>query len=920
MMGSTENWLMSSKNPLLIRERLLQKLQLYRVLRLIFIHAPAGYGKTVLLRQFAIQNQPVIWCQLDQADNFPEAFFRHLWQSVTHQDVCFSWLDFLNYKKRPAEFSAGVSMIKDQLVQRFPANTILILENFHFLQNQILFEWIDTFIRGLPSGAQLIISSRHVPTLKLAKLKIEGLGEEIGPRELEFNEHESISLLTFWPQLKAAPELTGWIIQQTTGWVAGMVMVLKHLTEQNTVKKKDGLFLHQGFLDINNYFEDEVFAGLDDVFRQGLTRLSVVEEFTVELADLLLERDDGRFFLEGALMRHCFIYQKNEECETYRFHPLFREFLLSRLRESKTILLRRTGSFFFRRGDYQHAVDYAFLAEDYPTAAKAIAQVGTKLLRRGQVSLVEFWLDLLESKSGLNDPRLLFLKGMLLIYQGMFNDAKPLFKRVYHFLSKDGDGEMLFQLGLQEVKICRHYGDHRRSLKLLESLETEAADPFGAAAEELNIERANNQWLNGDLQQALFTLNLNTPENEVAAAWQERNFAAVYYLTGDHSKVSERFQKSFRTKPDSDGWQLGSSGFFMAGVCRDRGELSKAKYLIEKELQGRKSQKVKSDLWFVYFEMAVLQRDMGELNQAGYYLDQAERMFLKTEKNTLFLGLIHIIRYLVQAESGTLRSLESSFDDALKYFRGKAVCWQAIANYCSGVAAIKMQKMNYAREKFLLSLTYAQKAGMKFYIALSSGFLAGILIRNGDKDGSMRYAEACLRLSAAEQYRQPFRINRFLDEVLQIGLAQGIELEFVHDILGRQADSNAEEGCVKLNKPDQLIRPQEEKLPQRGVRRLTKVKPVQPLRLFCFGEFEVYTGQNTDGLVSWRTTKAKELLAYFIHQHLRPVSRQEIITALWPEVSPEQAATFLHTHLYWARQVLQKNGKGRDIVYESGGY
>lgn len=344
---STEAQLTPFKNPLLAREALLQKLHSYREMKLIFIHAPAGYGKTVLLQQFASRiNTPVLKYQLDSMDNDPVVFFRHFLQNLTYQGNCISELDFLKYITKPVEFLAIMSRLADRLAEQFTVNTTLILEDFHLLKNRIFSEWMNTFIRYLPTGTQLIISSRHAPALKLAKLKLEGLGVEIGPQELKLDEYESKSLLAFSPQLKTAPELTSRIIEQTTGWAAGMVLFLKWLAKQDPAKKVDWELLRQGYPDIYNYFENEVFADLDSVFQQDLTKLAVVGEFTPELAKLLLKRDDGRLFLEEALAGHCFIIREDETGEVYRYHPLFREFLLSRIRESK-ILLHQAGLFFY---------------------------------------------------------------------------------------------------------------------------------------------------------------------------------------------------------------------------------------------------------------------------------------------------------------------------------------------------------------------------------------------------------------------------------------------------------------------------------------------------------------------------------------------------------------------------------------------
>lgn len=89
---------------------------------------------------------------------------------------------------------------------------------------------------------------------------------------------------------------------------------------------------------------------------------------------------------------------------------------------------------------------------------------------------------------------------------------------------------------------------------------------------------------------------------------------------------------------------------------------------------------------------------------------------------------------------------------------------------------------------------------------------------------------------------------------------------------------------------------------------------------FCFGPFEVFLKRNIDMAVGWRTTKAKELLAYFFHHRNHFVSRQEIIADLWPDMDPEQASTLLHTNLYYVRNALKSGNKKNGIIYARGGY
>jgi two-component SAPR family response regulator len=70
-------------------------------------------------------------------------------------------------------------------------------------------------------------------------------------------------------------------------------------------------------------------------------------------------------------------------------------------------------------------------------------------------------------------------------------------------------------------------------------------------------------------------------------------------------------------------------------------------------------------------------------------------------------------------------------------------------------------------------------------------------------------------------------------------------------------------------------------------------------------------------VTGWRTVKARDLLAYLVLGGDRPVTRDQIVEALWPEADPESGQTLLHTSLYQLRRALKPAGDG--VINFAGG-
>lgn len=92
-------------------------------------------------------------------------------------------------------------------------------------------------------------------------------------------------------------------------------------------------------------------------------------------------------------------------------------------------------------------------------------------------------------------------------------------------------------------------------------------------------------------------------------------------------------------------------------------------------------------------------------------------------------------------------------------------------------------------------------------------------------------------------------------------------------------------------------------------RRRRKADAAAPrtLRVRCFGQFHCHAGEET-APIRWRTVKAEEMFALFVHYRGAPVSREIVIDTLWPEAEPQKAPNLFRVTCTYLRNALAERG------------
>ncbi len=370
------------------RTRLLRQLRSSRDRRVILILAPAGYGKTSLLAQWASQDtRPAAWLTADSGDNDPVVFLTYLAAAIDRQEP----LD-------PDIFDAIASpaVSKRTVVGRLlaamsgPSDPILVaIDDAHRITDRGCLDVLGELITYLPAGSQVAIAAREPPALPFARWRADGSMLEIGPGDLAMDEREAAGLGR-QVGLVASTEATAQLIRQTEGWPA--LLALASLGARRSTGS-DARFDGGGARLIADYLRSELLESRSEEEIAFLTRTSILERLSGPVCDVVAGSRGSADHLAGLAGSTLLV---DEYGGSYRYHTLLRDFLRGELqaREPEQVagLHRRAAAWYAASGSLELAVDHAFASGDLDLAA-ALAGKGMLLYHwSGRRATTRAWL------------------------------------------------------------------------------------------------------------------------------------------------------------------------------------------------------------------------------------------------------------------------------------------------------------------------------------------------------------------------------------------------------------------------------------------------------------------------------------------------------------------------------------------------
>jgi LuxR family maltose regulon positive regulatory protein len=400
------------------RQPLLDLMAGYGSAKLVLVVAPAGWGKTSLLRDWCLASEKprTTWLSVDRWDNDPAHFWAGVVAAVdgVSPGIGAAALQVLNAAQVKTPDALMGPVIND--LARMPERVCLVLDDFHLITNPQIQQSVAYLVEHLPATLGLVIASRSDPALPLARLRARSEMAEIRADDLRFSEGETRDLLNGTLGLALPPEDIHALLERTEGWAAGL-----YLAGLSLRGHKDPARFIRGFggddRQIADYLTAEVLAGLSAEVRTLLLRTSVLGRFSGSLCDAVTDAGGSQSLLEELERSQLFLEPLDTTRHWYRYHRLFAELLRDELDRSEPglapLLHHRASAWHRQHGSIGEAIDHAVLAPDLAAARELIAGHSNALIDQGLAEHVASWLDRLPAEMIIEDPRMCLIMGLL---------------------------------------------------------------------------------------------------------------------------------------------------------------------------------------------------------------------------------------------------------------------------------------------------------------------------------------------------------------------------------------------------------------------------------------------------------------------------------------------------------------------------
>ena len=397
----------------LVRRRLLDDLAALRSARLALVVAPAGAGKTTLLAQYAAgfadgtdgTGGAVGWWRVDSTDTTGE----HVLRGV-----------------RDALFGPGTTAFAgpdDLLAAAGRADRLLIVDDVHHLNGTAGEPVLEQLIARAPSTLHVLVAGRHLPGFNLSRHELSGV-RILDAEQLRFRYWEVERLLREVYREPLPPDDVAALSRRVDGWAAGLHMF--HLSthgrplpeRQRAVAALDG----RSTL-IRGYLAHTVLAELPARLREFLVRTCVFDTLTGARCDRLLETT-GSAALLAELERLQAFTVTHDGGHSYRYHEVLRAHLAVTLTEElgeqeTRAWYRRAAELAATEGATVEAARAYARADDWPAVRRLLDRIGAQVANEG----LEPWRDLLPAWLVAQDPWLLLAEGRHRLGRGQLAQA-----------------------------------------------------------------------------------------------------------------------------------------------------------------------------------------------------------------------------------------------------------------------------------------------------------------------------------------------------------------------------------------------------------------------------------------------------------------------------------------------------------------
>jgi LuxR family transcriptional regulator, maltose regulon positive regulatory protein len=356
---------------------------------LVAVTAPAGYGKSTFLAEWArAEDRRIAWVSLDRFDDDPAMLLASLASACRRAGL--SSADVV-----PSVPGLGVSALGRaaprlaSALRASPHPFVLMLDDLHELQSPACDDVLSVVTAAIPPGSALVTSSRsehpHLP-----RLRASGEALEFGAGDLALDVDGTRQIFAN-AQVSVTREQAIAVTEQTEGWPAGLhlaALIAKQSGGQAQTVSGDDRY-------VADYLYRETLIQQPEDTQRFLRRTAVLDQLCVPLCDAVLGSSGAAGQLRHLEAASLFVIPLDRRREWYRYHALFREFLLGELRRTEPDIImalhRQAADWYEASGSPVLALEHLLQTTDWDRSMRLATALSLPTYNAGQMSTVQRW-------------------------------------------------------------------------------------------------------------------------------------------------------------------------------------------------------------------------------------------------------------------------------------------------------------------------------------------------------------------------------------------------------------------------------------------------------------------------------------------------------------------------------------------------
>ena len=593
--------------------------------KLTLVSAPAGSGKTTLLRTWLAdvqqhEQRASTWLTLDTQDNDVTRFFTYLISALQNilPELGQTALAGLETQQAP-----NVSLFLTHLIHEIAivdTPFILVLDDFHVITNSALHDAVVFLVNYLPPQMHLVLSSRTLPPISLARLRTQGQLTQIRAIDLYFTLPETTTFFNTTMGFHLAAKDIEALEQRTEGWIAGLHLVAQALQGLNTSHISDFLASFAGdHRDIADYLLEEVFSRQPEQIQAFLLQTCILERFCAPLCDALfsIEQEENysphqsfsssQDILDTLEQANLFLVPLDTKHHWYRYHHLFTDVLRRQRGQGTSELHRRAATWFEQKGMLDEAVQHLLMAQDNERAASLVEKHAERLFwERSDMLTLLHWFEQLSESNIRSRPRLCLTYAWLLseLHTGrntliasrlqdaanllkMEEEASQLLPDAQRKVSSDARQYMLAEKDILTAMLISQKGETSSALLLCHQALERLPEAYPLMR---GIATAMCAFVEHDITLVSYLLTesitlCRTVGNRYFAALFTANLIEVLLVQGQLHQAERAFRRILRFPEKHDGPEIGMMCVSIAMVYFERNDLQMAETYLKEGIE-----------------------------------------------------------------------------------------------------------------------------------------------------------------------------------------------------------------------------------------------------------------------------------------------------------------------------------------------